>query len=131
MSCVSTHDCRSGPLLTLRNTGKAATRMHVCFISPPFYAIYSSSSPQVVSIGDLDYRESLNAATRIRCNAGRPVANPESLSEAVGLVGGRLSYLNKISNATDMVAMAEHLLEVEKAWLLSQIGAFIRISCSK
>jgi len=40
----------------------------------------------------------------------------------MSLVGGRLSYLNKVSKSRDMLGMAKHLLEVEKAWLLSQIG---------
>jgi len=30
--------------------------------------------------------------------------------------------LNKISKSKDMRGMADHLLDVEKAWLLSQIG---------
>jgi len=44
------------------------------------------------------------------------------LNESVSLVGGRLAYLNKIAKSTDMIGMAKHLLEIEKAWLLSQIG---------
>jgi len=70
---------------------------------------------------DLDATESLHAAAQIRHNSGRNT-QPEVLKEAVSLVGGRLSYLNKISKSKDMLGMAGYLLEVEKAWLLSQIG---------
>ena len=51
---------------------------------------------QVISVTDLDNRESLHAATRIRRSAGRAPAEPEELKTVVSLVGGRLSYLNKV-----------------------------------
>lgn len=44
------------------------------------------------------------------------------ISEAVSIVGGRLQYLNKVSKARNMGEMARHMLSIEKAWLLSQIG---------
>lgn len=43
-------------------------------------------------------------------------------SEIVAKVGGRLGYLNKVARHKDMHEMADHLLSVEKASLLSQIG---------
>lgn len=98
---------------------------------------------QVVSIYDLDPHEALHAANRMRRGAGRPLADPEEFKEAVSFVGGRLAYLNKVhflppqlshnssqllppksqvAKAKDMTSMSKHLLEVERAWLLSQIG---------
>lgn len=59
---------------------------------------------------------------RMRRNAGRSKEPLETFSEVVGLVGGRLTYLGKVSKAADMIKHAEHMLAVEKAWLLSQIG---------
>jgi hypothetical protein len=47
---------------------------------------------------------------------------PANIMEAISIVGGRLLYLNKISKARDVAEMARHMLSVEKAWLLSQIG---------
>jgi hypothetical protein len=51
---------------------------------------------------------------------------PEVAKQAISLVGGRLSFLNRICHAKDMLAMARHLLAVEKAWLLSRIGIATR-----
>lgn len=101
---------------------------------------------QVVSISDLDTREALHAATRIRRSTGWASVEPQELQSVVSLVGGRLSYLNKvcfiapslldetrpklytyymkISKSRDMTSMGNHLLQVEKAWLLSQIGTY-------
>lgn len=44
------------------------------------------------------------------------------INEAVSTVGGRLLYLSRVSKARDVAEMAKHMLSVEKAWLLSQIG---------
>jgi len=75
----------------------------------------------VLSISDLNGKEPLQAALRIRRDVGRP-ANFEEIKKAVEIVGGRLSYLNKVAKSKDIIGMAKHLLETEKAWLLSQIG---------
>ena len=58
----------------------------------------------------------------MRKSAGRPVASPEIFKEVVRLVGGRMTYLGKVTKAPDMVHYAQHMLAIEKAWLLSQIG---------
>jgi hypothetical protein len=47
---------------------------------------------------------------------------PSELKEALTIIGGRLSYLTKVTRAKDVKEAAELLLEVEKQWLLSQIG---------
>ena len=47
---------------------------------------------------------------------------PDVFKDVVRLVGARLTYLGKVAKAADMIKHAEHLLVVEKAWLLSQIG---------
>ncbi|KAJ8489576.1 hypothetical protein ONZ45_g13541 [Pleurotus djamor] len=50
-------------------------------------------------------------------------ANTTSIfASIVQKIGGRLAYLNKVARHRDMHEMADHLLQVEKAWLLSQIG---------
>ncbi|RDB25264.1 hypothetical protein Hypma_007594 [Hypsizygus marmoreus] len=82
----------------------------------------NSSRMHVLSIYDLDTKESLHAATRMRMHSKWHTASPDEIHEAVSIVGGRLSYLNKIAKSKDMVEMASHLMSVEKAWLLSQIG---------
>ena len=58
----------------------------------------------------------------MRKNARRDKASHDTFREAVALVGGRLTYLGRVTKAADMVNHARHLLTVEKAWLLSQIG---------
>ncbi|KAJ3511775.1 hypothetical protein NLJ89_g3900 [Agrocybe chaxingu] len=63
----------------------------------PFHVMRQSASRMhVISIYDLDPRESARATKRIRRSAGRPAAEPEAAKEALSLIGGRLSYLNKV-----------------------------------
>jgi hypothetical protein len=81
-----------------------------------------SSCLQVLSINDLDKKEALHALTRMRRDVDYQMGTPASIMEAVSVVGGRLQYLNKVSKAPHMAAMAREMLVVEKAWLLGQIG---------
>jgi len=77
---------------------------------------------QVISIYDLNNREALQASLRMRLHSGKKLESPDKIKEVISVVGGRLSYLSRISKSRDMMDMAEHLLRVEKGWLLSQVG---------
>lgn len=71
---------------------------------------------------DLNHREALQASVRMRLNAKRRMNDPDTFRDAISIVGGRLAYLNRVSKSQDMIELAQHMLRVEKAWLLSQIG---------
>ena len=71
---------------------------------------------------DLPPKDARTAALRMRKTARRSMETPDVFKEVVRLVGGRLTYLGKVAKAADMIKHAEHMLAVEKAWLLSQIG---------
>lgn len=71
---------------------------------------------------DLSAQDAQTAARRMRMNARQQKESPEVLTEMVKIVGGRLTYLGKATKAPNMVEYAKHMLAVEKAWLLSQIG---------
>ncbi|KIM30680.1 hypothetical protein M408DRAFT_15575 [Serendipita vermifera MAFF 305830] len=77
----------------------------------------------VISITDLDPKASISALRRMRKH--RPyndADNEELLAETTAIVGGRLSFLSKVSRARDMIAQATRMMQEEKQWLLSQIG---------
>lgn len=89
----------------------------------PFFVMRKSASRMhVVSVYDLNHREALQASLRMRMNAHREVEEIDAFKEVVNIMGGRLSYLGKTCKAKEMMPTAKHLLQVEKAWLLSQIG---------
>src|ERR1700753_1544537 len=76
----------------------------------------------VLSVYDLDNEEAVRASVNIRRSSKRGKETLETIREAVSIVGGRLSYLSRVSKAHDMLGMANHLKTVEKGWLLSRIG---------
>ena len=58
----------------------------------------------------------------MRMNAQRKREEDGMFEKVVSIVGGRLSYLGKACKSREMIETAQHMLQVEKAWLLSQIG---------
>jgi hypothetical protein len=76
----------------------------------------------VLSVYDLDSKEAIQASMNMRRNSGRARETLETVREAVSIVGGRLSYLSRVSKARDMLEMANHIKDVERGWLLSRIG---------
>lgn len=76
----------------------------------------------MLSVYDLDNKEAIQASINIRRNSKCEKETVETVREAVSIVGGRLSYLSRVSKARDMLEMAHHLKTVEREWLLSRIG---------
>ncbi|CCM06409.1 uncharacterized protein FIBRA_08670 [Fibroporia radiculosa] len=81
-----------------------------------------ASRMQVVSVRDLSLQDAIHASAHMRLSARDEAADPAMVREAVSVVGGRLSYLSRVSRAQDMRSCAHDMLAVEKAWLQSQIG---------
>jgi hypothetical protein len=78
---------------------------------------------QVLSVADLDANASAYALRQMRANlTSKHKDTPEALSEALSIVGGRLSFLNRISKPKGIIETAKQMLTEEKLWLLSQIG---------
>lgn len=75
-----------------------------------------------MTVYDLNPEEALRACRRMRHNVTLPVPVEDTLTQAITLLGGRLSYLDRVSRASDMVEMARQMMAVEKGWLLGRIG---------
>lgn len=64
---------------------------------PPFlHAFIVIDILQVISITDLDRRDSMQATNQIRQIAKLDTVEPEVMEEAISIVGGRLAFLNKV-----------------------------------
>lgn len=75
----------------------------------------SATLMEVRSVQDLDWEMSKRT---LLCR--RPDA--DNVDDVVHVVGGRQSYLNKVSRAEGMLQAADDLLCLEKAWLESCLG---------
>jgi len=84
------------------------------------------SGVQFISIGDLSAHEAFVALQRLRRTKTKSneVLHHEvaEYHDVIQYTGGRLSMLNRVARAHDMLATARDLLEVEKGWLRSQVG---------
>ncbi|KAG5647094.1 hypothetical protein DXG03_001464 [Asterophora parasitica] len=84
----------------------------VVFTSDDFWPFHimrkTASRMNVLSVYDLDTKESLHAISRLR---KRVATNPNEIKEAISIV----------AKANNMLEMAHHLKVVEKGWLLSLI----------
>ena len=50
-------------------------------------------------------------------------ATPESiLTEVYDKIGGRLTFLNRVAKAQDMVKKCDEICEMEKTWFLNNCG---------
>ncbi|KAG8966190.1 hypothetical protein FRC03_012308 [Tulasnella sp. 419] len=77
---------------------------------------------QVLSIYDLNPRESLSALRRLRQKMKGHVEEDHILEQALQDIGGRLSYMARAGRSNDILEAAKNMRENEKAWLLSRIG---------
>jgi hypothetical protein len=78
---------------------------------------------QVLGIYDLDHHESYYALRSMRKAVTRDVEGlDEKLRDIVRIMGGRLSFLARVSRAPDMEEGAKVIVKHEKSWLQSQIG---------
>lgn len=77
---------------------------------------------QVLSLYDLNMNEAVHAFKRLRYKAGRNAEDIDIIHQVLDYTGGRLAYINKAARSEHPLKAAEHILETEKAWLLSQIG---------
>ena len=76
----------------------------------------------VLSVYDLDNTEAVQASINMRRSSNHQKESVETVKEAVSIVGGRLSYLSRVSMAWNMLEMADHLKILERGWLMSRIG---------
>jgi hypothetical protein len=91
-------------------------------ISACLCAIFNYHGFQVLTVYDLTPEEAMGACRRMRHYVSLPVPVEDTLTQAISLLGGRLSYLNRVSRGRDLVEMARQMLAVEKGWLLGRIG---------
>jgi hypothetical protein len=86
----------------------------------------NASRMRVISTYDLSATESLRALRGLRqqslsiLHPGTPVSELQVERKCYELVGGRTSYLVRLSKAPDMLEEATRMVETEKAWLQSQ-----------
>ncbi|KEY68014.1 hypothetical protein S7711_08373 [Stachybotrys chartarum IBT 7711] len=75
---------------------------------------------EVIPVTDLPREQALDALSRYRKRYFHEDLTVRQLEDVYEQVGGRLSFLNKVSKHRDMVKACEAIKEIEKRWFLNQ-----------
>ncbi|PPJ59230.1 hypothetical protein CBER1_05325 [Cercospora berteroae] len=74
----------------------------------------------VIRILDLDKQKSITALRNYRTRYRNDQPSESLLEQVYDKVGGRMSYLNRVAKADDMLKKAEDICRAEKTWFLNQ-----------
>ncbi|KAI1112431.1 hypothetical protein F5Y14DRAFT_422175 [Nemania sp. NC0429] len=75
---------------------------------------------EIIPVTDLSKQQALSALQQYRYRYFKEIPDKTILEEVYDRVGGRLSFLNRVAKAGDMLAMCDSIMEIEKTWFLNQ-----------
>ena len=75
---------------------------------------------RVIPIKDLEKQAAIRALQSYRMKYHRENTNPDVLEAVYDKVGGRLSFLSRIAQAKDMLALCDRINRDEKIWFLNK-----------
>lgn len=75
---------------------------------------------ETIPVPDLPKQTAMSALKKYRKRYHGEELSTEILTEVYDLVGGRLSFLNRIAKSHDMRQACEDICEAEKSWLLNR-----------
>lgn len=112
-------------LLQQRAEQWAASNLVTMIFNSDDYWVYErlkqlATRMEVLPVGDLPKEQAINALQRYRARYFKAEPSSEILEEVYDRVGGRLTFLNRVAKAQDMLETCEKITEVEKRWFLNQ-----------
>ncbi|KAI9147663.1 hypothetical protein HJFPF1_12693 [Paramyrothecium foliicola] len=75
---------------------------------------------EVLPVTDLDKEQASRALRKYRARYMKENLTDEQIEEVYQRVGGRLSFLNRVAKAKDMLQACERIKDIEKKWFLNQ-----------
>lgn len=75
---------------------------------------------EVIPISDLPKQKALAALRSLRRQYFHEELGPEILESVYDKIGGRLSYLNRVARAENIVERCDALCQGEKTWFLNK-----------
>ncbi|KAJ3938796.1 uncharacterized protein N0V96_010900 [Colletotrichum fioriniae] len=112
-------------LLQQRAEQWAASNLVTMVFNTDDYWVYErfkqlATRMEIMSVRDLPKRQAIAALAKYRIKYFNEKLSPTKLEEVYDLVGGRLSFLNRVAKSRDMIATCKSICEVEKTWFLNQ-----------
>ncbi|KAI8193838.1 hypothetical protein KHU50_012212 [Colletotrichum sp. SAR 10_65] len=112
-------------LLQQRAEQWAASNLVTMVFNTDDYWVYErlkqlATRMEVMSVRDLPKQQAINALWKYRVKYFGEQLEQKKLEEVYDLVGGRLSFLNRVAKSKDMIATCKSICAVEKTWFLNQ-----------
>lgn len=112
-------------LLQQRAEQWAASNLATIIFNSDDYWVYErlkqlSTRMEVTPIGDLPKVQAISALKKYRAKYFNQEPDDSVLEKVYELVGGRLTFLNRVAKSKDMLATCDDIMEVEKTWFLNQ-----------
>ncbi|KAK6511937.1 hypothetical protein TWF481_000840 [Arthrobotrys musiformis] len=114
-------------LLQQRAEAWAATGLCTVLFCSDDYIVYEklkhyASRMELITVQDLPKDMAISALRRYRAKHHADQDTEGDLEKIYQLVGGRLSYLSRVAQASNMEAKANEIIENEERWLLTNCG---------
>lgn len=105
----------------------AASNLATVIINSDKYWVYErlkqyATRMEVTQVRDLPKHSAVQALRNYRMKYWDEITPPEVLEEVYDKIGGRLTFLNRVAKAQDMVRMCNHICHMEKTWFLNNCG---------
>ncbi|KAK6213358.1 hypothetical protein QIS74_09360 [Colletotrichum tabaci] len=112
-------------LLQQRAEQWAASNLVTMVFNTDDYWVYErfkqlATRMEIMSVRDLPKRQAIAALAKYRVKYFNERLSETMLEEVYDLVGGRLSFLNRVAKSSDMIATCKSICQVEKTWFLNQ-----------
>lgn len=103
----------------------AASNLCTVVLNSDDYWVYErlknyATRMQVTAVGDLSKIKALFALQKYRLKYYSEVPSRDILEKVYDKVGGRLTFLNRVAKARDMLAVCDDINRTEKTWFLNQ-----------
>ncbi|ETS85387.1 hypothetical protein PFICI_03412 [Pestalotiopsis fici W106-1] len=112
-------------LLQQRAEQWAASNLVTMVFNSDDYWVYErfkqlATRMEVLAVHDLPKSQALTALKRYRQRYFQEDVPKADLEKVYDLVGGRLSFLNRVAKSANMIKTCDQIKEIEKTWFLNQ-----------
>lgn len=114
-------------LLQQRAEQWAASNLITVVLNSDDYWVYErlktyGARLKVMPVLDLSRQAAIATLKRQRLRYFKEVPNQEILEEVYNRIGGRVSFLSRVSKEKDMIQACKYIEQIEKTWFLNQVG---------
>ncbi|KAF9741931.1 hypothetical protein PMIN03_012598 [Paraphaeosphaeria minitans] len=105
----------------------AASNLATVIINTDKYWVYErlkhhATRMEVTQVSDLPKDRAMQALKNYRMKYWKEATPDSVLTEVYNKIGGRLTFLNRVAKAQDMIHKCDEICEMEKTWFLNNCG---------